>query len=450
MRFKLMIWAPHRNDAPMVDYVQIGGLAKNLIQRLEDESIDGAGLKDLVDGLWIDGVKSAYDITSKSEPWRRGYYTTLMMAAKAAEQTFGYLLDKKSGYVFPGNQVKGPSNPFPKPIPHGSPSAPHEKDCEIFMDPPETFYLKILTTKGFTSKQKMDAALDYASWLDFKGMIDASGAMYAWALQLATENTPPDELPIDRETHVLLENGRPPSTNMLTSLTTLAVHKARCGDVSSALPILISILRARRSLPNPVSKVHGSLTEELAADEAKASWTFAGFMSGINSIIHEFPYPPPPDDGESPPVRDAKEICEEAGLNVYIGEILYASKAAASSREAGLDWTREAVDIAEEQLHKVTNEGGDNDAAKKCKECLSTGLENWAQMVARLAKEEKEKQDKSKSSWLGGLWGQASSAQETGRWAAEENVVKERTKRAQGVLDDLEVPPSGILGWFSA
>ncbi|KAI0012060.1 hypothetical protein F4779DRAFT_123578 [Xylariaceae sp. FL0662B] len=450
LRFRSAKWVPDRKDLVETDWVLIGHYAKNVLQRLEDASIDGAGLEPLTEGgVWIDGIgESGYDITAKSEPWRRGYYETLMLCAKAAEYLDDQLTDKNRHLVFPANQVLGPSNPNPKPIPHGSPSAPHEEDCEPAYEPPETFYMRILTTRGFTSKQKMDAALEYASWLDFKRLPDAAERMYEWALSLATESYLPASPPYDPQSYVLKDSAHLPSANLLTTLTALATHKARNDDVSVALPILISILRARKTLPNP------QLTEEPPYDygeEHSPPGTLQNIAEVARRLLAPPKYPPPPDSGDAPPVRDAKERCEEAALHLYIGEIIYASR----GREDGLAWTREAVDLAEEQLHRL-GAAAAADAKKTCRDCLDTGLQNWAKMVARLAREEREQQQSAASaavtkasSWLG-LWGEGAKPGDTGRWTAEENVVKERTRRAREVLDVLEPPQSGLASLFHA
>lgn len=453
LRFRLLMWGPDRTDTPQPNWVQIGNFAKNVLERLEDPALDGAGLQDLTEGgMWIDGVGNAgYDITTKAEPWQRGYYQVLMMCALVAQKLDNHLVDTTRHVVFPADQVHGPSNPSPRPIPPGSPSAPHEKDCEPAFEPPETYYMKILTTRGFTTKQKMDAALAYAAWLDFKGIPDASARMYDWALQLASKNASPAALPYDPATHVLKEGPVQPSSNVLTTLTAVAAHKARNGDVASALPILISILRARRSLPSSSTNESGYLEGKTATP-----WTFSNALSAAKRLITPPSYPLPPDNGEAPPIRDAKELCEEAGLNLYIGEIIFATKSGASSREDGVSWTREAVDLAEEQLHKLGTQNQDTVAQKTCKECLNTGLENWAKMTARLAREEREEQEQgqtatSGSSWLG-FWGKGKTgpAQELGRWSAEEKVVQERCRRAQEMLDELEAPKFGLGSLFWA
>ncbi|KAI1843702.1 hypothetical protein JX266_010148 [Neoarthrinium moseri] len=467
LRFRLMRWGPDRNDTPEPNWVQIANYAKNILERLEDPNVDGAGLQDLTEGgMYIDGIgKSGYDVTAKSEPWQRGYYEVLMCCAKAAEQLDNHVLDTKRGVVFPANQVYGPSNPNPKPIPPGSPSAPHEDDCEPFYEPPETFYMRILTTRGFTSRQKMDAALEYASWLDFKGIPEASERMYEWALQLATENTLPTALPYNTETYVLEDGAAKPSANVLTSLTALAAHKARNDEISTALPILVSILRARRSLPT--ASPTGS-SNAMTPEDTKTPWTASNILGVVRRLVAPPAYPPQPDSGEAPPVRDAKALCEEAGLNLYIGEIIYAgskksSSPGASAREDGLAWTRDAVDAAEEQLHKLNDDDAtagqrpDPAALRTCKDCLNTGLGNWAKMVGRLAREERERQEASgpapKAAGWFAFWGDGEAALragEVGRWTAEEEVVKERTRRAQELLDELEAPRPGLASLFWA
>ncbi|GAW15622.1 hypothetical protein ANO14919_050380 [Xylariales sp. No.14919] len=448
LRFRIAKWGPDRTDWVETDWVVIGEYAQNVIERLEDKNIEGAGLEDLTEGgIWIDGIGNAgYDITAKSEPWRRGYYEALMLGAQAAEQLDDQVVDKTRHLVFPASTVVGPSNPNPKPIPFGAEKAPLEENCERAYAEPETFYMRILTTKGFSSRQKMDAALAYASWLDFKNLPEAAVRMYDWALSLASEGIPATDVPYDRRSYILQDGARAPSTNILTALTALAAHKARNEDISIALPILASILRARRSLPEPSVKASGKPFYQ-AEEPSESPWTAGNVINTVKRLVAPPTYPPAPPSGESPPVRDAKERCEEAALNLYIGEIIYASK----GREDGLAWTREAVDLAEEQLHKLNP--FDTDAKQTCKECLTSGLENWAKMAARLAREEREKEAQSTpttSTWFG-LWGGDGKRETTaGRWAAEEAVVKERTRRAQEILEDLEVPNSPLGSVFAA
>ncbi|KAI1760568.1 hypothetical protein GGR53DRAFT_75997 [Hypoxylon sp. FL1150] len=449
LRFRLAKWAPDRTDLPQTDWVLIGNYAKNVVERLEDPKVDGAGLRES-GGL-------GYDVTAKSEPWRRGYYEALMLCAKAAENLDDQVVDKTRRLVFPANQVVGPSNLNPKPIAHGSPSAPLEKDCERAFEAPDSFYMKIGDTKGFTTKQYLDAELEDASWQDFKGLHERAEQRYQHAVELAAVSSSSEPPPYN-QSFVLLDTTRQPAANLLATLTALATHRARNGDVAAALPILLSVLRARRSLPRPQPQPTLPLYDEPEAPHA-SPWTLRNVTGIAKRLISPPAYPPPPPDGTIPPVRDARELCEEAALNLYIGEIIYSSASSSrsgSTREDGLAWTREAVDLAEEQLHKLNTSDDATEVAKKtCRECLSSGLDNWQRMVARLAREEAEKQDSSKStgnssSWLAGLWGDGKPENTRGRWVAEENVVKDRKRRAQEVLDESEAPKAGLGSLFWA
>ncbi|KAI0393395.1 hypothetical protein F5Y17DRAFT_432646 [Xylariaceae sp. FL0594] len=464
LRFRIAKWGPDRTDWVETDWVVIGEYVKNVIERLEDRNIEGAGVQDLTEGgIWIEGIgESGYDITAKSEPWRRGYYEALMLGAKAAEQLDDQVVDKTRHLVFPASTVIGPSNPNPRPIPFGAEKAPREEDCERAYDEPEKFYMRILTTRGFSSKQKMDAALAYASWLDFKAVPEAALRMYEWAVSLASESVLPAEVPYDTKSYVLKEKApRDPSANMLEALTALAAHKARNEDFSSALPILLSVLRARRSLPEPAaanSSSSSTYSSTSSETPSKTPWTVSNILNTVKRLAAPPAYPPPPEDGEATPSRDARERCEEAALNLYIGEIIFAAN---KGREDGLAWTREAVDLAEEQLHKLSSSSSpsanhhperDREARKTCRECLSSGLDNWAKMVSRLAREEKEGSAAGGrgGNWFGSLWGQGDEMQMPGRWTAEEKVVKERTRRAQEVLEELEAPSTPLSSLFQA
>lgn len=432
-----------RPDVVMENWALVNQMMKDVISRLEDPNGDGKGLGN----MGPQSPAGTKDISAMPEAWRRGYYEALLTYARASEHVEGWVLDKTRKTVFPPDVVKGPSNPFPKPIPPGAKSAPREEDCVPAGFPsPDECYLKLLSTEGFTSKQRMDAALAYANWLEYKGVLGPAAIMYEDAVNLAIEEiyTPGVQPLIDPKTAVLSEKAeRKPSTNLLTSLTALATFKARHEDPSAALPILVSLLKARRSLSSePQQK---SPDEQLVAiyDGSKKDGPFQTVLN----LFKPPPYPPPPADGTSPPIRDSKELCEEAGLDLHIGEIMYVLKD--SAREDGLAWTREGVDLAEEELHKVLQDDKDNREAKKtCRECLASGLDNWAAMVSRMVQEEEaakaKGQAKSTAGWFG-LWSGDKVSEGGGRWAAEEKVVIERTVRAQQILEDLEKPNAGLM-----
>jgi hypothetical protein len=408
----------------LIDWARTGGGYRGLLKRLEDPNIDGKGLQESEEGgILVEGVgKTGFDISNKPENWRRGYYEVLMGAAKCAEHLDGWVRDTKRNIAFPANVVLGPSNPDPKPVPPMAKSAPREEDCEPAFEAPQTYYMRILTTQGFTEKQRMDAALAYAAWLDYKNTPESALEMYKWALDIATANSPPGI--IDSTTGVLNTNAGAPSANILTATTALAVHHAVNANLNAALPIFLSVLRARKALPDPPKTMRATLT---SPDDESGFWKSA--MGIVKNLIVPPPFPSPPDDGTMPPLRTAKERCEEAGVMTYIGEILYASKTSRTSREDGLAWTREGVDIAEEELLSKTSKN-DKEARKVCKQCLEVGLSNWGMMVAQLARAEKEEKSQKKASWFGGV-----EKDVVGRWEAEEKVVKERMRRAGKLID---------------
>jgi len=416
---------------------------RSAVDRLEDPEIDGNDLRDAPS----DRPPRTKDITAKSEPWRRGYYEAMMLYAKAAEHMDGWVRDKARSMLFPPGMMIGPSNPRPKPLPPGlNGPRPKEEDCELAYEAADDIYLRLISTEGLTSRQRMDARLAYASWLEFKGDTGPAAIIYQDALDsaLSQRSSIPVE-PVDKKTWVLNDAAGLPSDNLLTALTAIAAFKARSGDVSTALPIFVSILKARRNLPKPDT----SLTESLAlSGEGSVN------VKLVNQVVNIFkppPYPSLPPDGAAPPVRDAKELCEEAALSLHIGEIMYASQP--TSREEGLGWTREAVDIAEEQLHRLSTARKDRPARSTCRDCMATGLENWSTMVAGLAREEAAKKEAAKvqpkkPTWFG-LWGHGEEEDLT-RWVAEEKVIEERRRRSQDLVEELKPPANGLASLFTA
>jgi hypothetical protein len=422
-------------------------------------------------GIFVEGVgKMGLDVTAKPEPWRRGYYEVLMGAARAAEHLDGWVRDTKRNTAFPANTVIGPSNPNPRPVPPGAMSAPREEDCERAFEAPETFYMKVLSTNGFTPKQKLDAALGLAAWFDYSGTPDSAREMYKWGLDIAS----PGVQVFGRNGN--FKDGLEYTENVLDATTAVAIHHARNENLNLALPLFLSLLRARRALPNETAASRASVVEEegeIGPMSAVFSWLTSAFRVPA--------FPPPPPDGTSIPTRDAKSRCQEAGLMAYIGEILYVNNAnsqkgttAGSTRaqEDGLAWTREAVDCAEAELRGGNARGVSGfqnmtkEAHKVCKECLETGLGNWAMMVRKLADEEKvvrEKKEnaiqanKSSGGWMGFGAKSVSVDQEVekemikekihvpGRWESEQAVVRERIRRAGDVLGAATIDGSGLL-----
>jgi hypothetical protein len=357
-----------------------------------------------------------------------------MGAAKAAENLDGWLTDRKQKISAPAEYVVGPSNPRPKPMPAGQKKVPQEEDCEPASPPPETFYMKVLTTKGFDTRQKLDAALAYADWLEFKGLGRTAGDMYTWALDIAAGGLDGDASKVvDLATGVLKNKGSDlPSENILRVSTALAVHNARQGNLPTALSLFTSVLKARRSLPT--APTYGSSSSfSLPAPPRASNDPITGFVTSLKKLFNPAEYPPALPSGDTPPVRTPASACDEAGLMTYIGEILYAS----SSREHGLAWTRDAVEIAESTMLELTGPE-DKPARTRCAQCLKVGLENWKTMVStRVAQAHKEQAEGKSSgqskSWFGGRGSQVKD-EEVKRWEAEEALLEDRIRRIFPVL----------------
>ncbi|GJN76999.1 hypothetical protein PLIIFM63780_000487 [Purpureocillium lilacinum] len=421
-----------------VNWARALELARGVVTRLEDPKLDGKDVSKLSDtedpSLEVPAEFNSCDISAKSEDWRRGYFEAIMLAAKAAEHVDGWLRDRTRNVVSPPEFVIGPSNPRPKPIAPGNPHAPREEDCEIAYPSADNFYMKILATKGLSARQKMDAALEYASFMEFKGRGDGPEALYNLALAEATQGIEPAKLPYNPKTFVVKDRADPPSLNILDALTAIATHKARQGDLSSALPIYVSLLKARRSLSD-------SPPRSTPPKPPRQS-----IFQQVVSFISPPDYPPPPPDGTQPPWRSPYERCQEASLNLYIGEILYAT----GSRDDGLAWTRDGVDLSEEQLRALgsSTDRSNKDSRQTCRECLATGLDNWSTMVARLARAEEAKKSGGVSSNVFSFWSGSQDAE--GRWAAEEAVVQERKRRTKELLEDVAPPSASIWTFIKA
>ncbi|TPX10594.1 uncharacterized protein E0L32_008480 [Thyridium curvatum] len=443
MRMRGAFFELNRKDVSRTDYVQVLQMLLDVLERLENPKIDGAdiaesGVGGIVGEEAVRAFPGAKDLSKKSEQWRRGYFETLLAAAQAAEHVEGWVKDRTRGIVFPPEVVIGPSNPRPKPIPPGAKSAPREEDCDPMFPSPAQLYNKLMCTDGLTRRQHLETVLSFASWAAYREMPLAS-SLYQSALYIALPEEEASKINVEKWVQSLSRSGltTSPSSNILEALTGYATYTARKGDVSDALPLFITLLKARQSLPDTSPKVLADRALEAGENENLAQKT----LHAVKAFVKPPVYPPPPSDGTELPVRDEKERCQEAALHLHIGEIMYTARD--SAREEGVAWTREGVDIAEEQLHKLGSATKNITAKTTCRECLATGLENWQTMVARLAKEEQEKKGSAQKSGWFGLWRDGKNEAAEGRWAAEEKVAKDRLRRAQDLLEDPEAPVRG-------
>ena len=459
---------PDPNGTGLIDWSYVGQSYRLLIERLEDPAIDGQGLQPILKeegDIYVAGLgKAGFDVLAKSEPWRRGYHNCLMGAAKAAENRDGWVRDMTRNIVFPPEVVVGPSNPRPKPVPFGAQNAPLEQDCVPVFEPAETFYMKILTTHGFTSRQRLDAALAYADWLDFKGLSTTAEDMFDWGLDIALGALPQGtNNVIDIKTGIIDSKATYVSSNALLATTSLAAHHARTGNLAAALPIFLSVLRARRQLPQPDSNF---ISKPKQQDQSFLSTMFSVFKS----LLVAPPHPPAPPTGDEIPSRTPTSMCEEAAVMSHIGEILFASSASSSSskspadspvgppipstattsqlrnQQAGLSWTREAVDLAEATL--ASSDKADAEARDKCSECLAVGMDNWSTMVAKMLKDERQATPATQQKTGSWFWGNSAEVEGEARWERESKLVNERLGRVQRLLNkeaDRKASTGGFL-----
>ncbi|KZM19748.1 uncharacterized protein EKO05_0004097 [Ascochyta rabiei] len=366
------------------------------LSRLEDPDKDGAGLTEQEEGgIPVPGLgKAGLDITAKSEEWRQGYYEVLIDMAAASERLEGWVTDKWRRNVWAPEFVESASNPRPKAVLPGMPEVPDEDNRVPASDAPETFYLKIITTKGFTTHQRVMAALGYADWLSFKKLPDSAEEMYRWALDIAIAGLPTADpsAVIDRQTTVLSSTAPKEliTPNIVYAATNLATFLAEQGKVASSLPILVSLLRARLSAddapPPPNTNIQDS-----------------SLVGTILSLLKEPDYPAVPPSGNEPLLRDEKDRCEEAALKNYIGEILFATAGSSSEqRKQGLSWVRDGVSTSKiaQSLDSISS---NDELRKKCEKCEEIGLESWGKIMTYLAAEARDKRDAATSGGLTGL-----------------------------------------------
>ena len=451
-----------RPEIIIVDWPRVAMYYKQLLERLEDEAMDGSNIlkgETLVEGIGRTGA----DVSMKSAMWRRGYFQALMGAATAAEHLEGLVKRKgdegtwngETPNMYPRDSIPGPSNPRPKRLPadrSGKPRpVPTEAEVEDAYAAPQVYYMKIMTTQGFNSGEKVDAALAYAEWCSFKGLNETARNMYDWALDIGLSALPSTAgNVIDHKTGAINTNKDEfVSRNLFRTTTALGIHHAQMGNMKDALAVFLSVLRARKTLPAEPMQKQG-LPQPRSSDNEPS--IFRTYLTAVSNYFLNTPYPALPPTGDERPHHTLAEACEEVGLMTYIGEILFASASPtplpdqASSqpvnvpqRIKGLSWTRDSVEAAEAVMW-VMDSQGKKDGQNRCKECLEVGMRNWADMavqMGKLAKLKKEEVEK----WQGvlgtgiGKAGRVSEAEnEIEKWKQEEEDIKLRKEKTVPLL----------------
>jgi hypothetical protein len=396
-RFRRGKWwmVPENNEEEgFPNWARVYDELDHALSRLEDPDTDGAGLAEQEEGgILVPGVgKAGFNISAKSEEWRQGYFEVLIGMAAAAERLDGWVTDKWRRNVWAPEFVDSKSNPRPKAVLPGMPEVPDEDNRVAASDSPESFYMKIITTKGFTTRQRVTAALGYADWLSFKKLPDSAEEMYRWALDIAASGLPATDpaTVIDRQTAILSAAAPKEhiTPNIVYAATNLATFYAEQGRLSASLPILVSLLRARTSVeeaPPSLSKKQDS-----------------SLIGTVLSLLKEPDYPAVPLSGDEPLRRHETDRCEEAALKNYIGEILFATASSPEQRQQGLSWVRDGVSTSKlaQSLDPITR---DDELRKKCEKCEEVGLESWGKIMTYLAAEARNKRDSATSGGLSGL-----------------------------------------------
>lgn len=363
-------------------------------------------------------TRIGYDVSMKSESWRRGYHEAMLGAARGGEQLVGWMTHRESNIGFPPHQVRSEQNPNPVPFPPGFHlDNPDERDCEPSFESPDFHYIRLLTTKGFSRKQRLEAGIHYASWLDRSDRPETAERMLHWCLSLAQQGLPEGATFVNDKTGVIAQAAPFVTHNLLSASTAMATHFARHEKIPQALSIYLSILRARRNAPD-------AAVQYLAKGQDYSLHSIDSIMGFMASLARTGQFPDDPTSGDEPFQRTKNSACDEAAVMAYVGEILFAR---ADRRAEGLSWTRDATSIAEAGHADTKLDRASKDV---CTQCLETGLTNWLSMVGLLASEKQERQqgaNRSKSRWL---WsGSDEGMHEEADWSEEERLVKRKKQR---------------------
>lgn len=394
---------------------------KEVLAKLEDREKEGKGIVEQDEGgIYVPGVgKAGYDITAKSERWRNEYFDVLMAIAMGAENLDNWVMDEERKVAGPKKYMIGPSNPNPKPPPTKGVLPPREEYSKPAMDPPDEYYIKILTTKGFTTGQRNAAAIAYGDWFTYKELPDSALEMYRWAVDIAASGLPEPAATVDTMAGTLRENAPLVTPNIVDAVTALALHHATNNDLASALPIFLSVLRARRAAPTadalPVSP--------RGIQERQPDPPYTSFLSEAVS-------PPRRSSGDEPLARGPAAVCEDGRIMNYVGEILFASAPEGDDRQrlAGIGFTRDAVEPAEALAVDRAN-GLSRSERARCRQCAQVGLSNWEAMAQEMAWREKKKREK--GGWFGSGRKEVKGGEQEGRWGVEEKAVNRRIQRLQ-------------------
>ncbi|KAF2229867.1 hypothetical protein EV356DRAFT_455058 [Viridothelium virens] len=426
------------------DWPQVGPAWRECLNRLEEiGKTDGQGLERMNASLELEDVP-LWDATKKSEDWRRGYFEVVMGCGRAAEHLQGWFKDetRPGSRPVPADVIVGPSNLDPRPLPPEQGPAPREEHCKPVMEAPDVFYHRIINSKGFSRRQRLQAILALADFLDYQGNQWDAERYYRDGLDLASSAFSEPEKMVDRNLGVIKGEASAVSDNVLLASTALAVHYARNADTTQALPIFLSALRAIRECNSLRDSAVLALDSASTIPVKPRSW-----VDNMIDLVKDRPYPPPPPSGDEP-LRASSESCLEATLLAYVGEILFATSKTNHDRVSGIAWTKDAADLAESKAGQISREQARNERLgspqqrflasrshndiEACQQCLETALTNLQTMLSQMTQKEVEPASQRESqtrSWFSWLSGNSRSEISPERWEEELADVNVRLEK---------------------
>ena len=380
-----------------INWVDVWHWNNRALRRLENaDGFDGRNVCKVTEGglaQYGNGSnQTGLDISKKSEYWRHGYYDVLMSMARAAEHIEGWVIDRTQNICFPPEYVipderqvshgpeTGSSACLPKAVPPEKGKPPLAANCDIIACSPHVIYSKILTTKGLSSSQQIDAAIALAMWFEFKGKFDAAKDVYLQAINTASPgfSKSTSRSSTDDYMRLIRPGGDMPTKNIIKLSTAYAVHLASCGqELEAALSMLISILSIRRRAHLDQSASNGDTSLDHSTARLNSYFTEKP-ISTFASIFRSQRYPSTPLSGEEIFTREHTADCDDAAIMLHIGEILFATRA---QIKIGMRWTSEGIQLAESRWRASSN---DFRTKERCKNCLKIGLDNWKAMFSTI------------------------------------------------------------------
>ena len=371
-------------------WVNVLEIAERLLEKLDNEE----GVIPVEDGvgtgleLWmqVDGEhrRLPRDLRNKSYAWKTGYLEALLACVEASEKLTGKVIDEATHQMFPIEALADlPTTSSTKaetqPAKQSTPATRRLQNVQPAAPSPEYYYTSLLSTPGLSTQQLFSAADQFATYLEHTHDLAGAETIYQALVDSSIIALPPlTSHIIDPQTSILQPSAPPAilSANLLQSLTWLARFWARQGETSKALPSLLSVLRARQSLP-----LVPTPTDKGFEAPAPPPSPLAQARTWLKTKLSEAPplEEPSNSSGLEPPLRDPRALCEEAALMADVGEILYTSPLA-HDRETGLRWTIRAVDLGA-GVYGGLNVDRDRPVMEFCRGCVLGGLRNWGAMI---------------------------------------------------------------------